>query len=104
MNNDWIPVDTSTEEGRQAWNSAFPCNRRVDKEDDYRTYVRPATHGRMAYTNPLRDKINEGLTVQLSDPSAPALARQFINETAHYHYSYRFSWLGLPIIQLPQTS
>jgi hypothetical protein len=34
MNNDWIPVDTSTEDGRQAWNSA--------------------THGRMAYTNPLR--------------------------------------------------
>ena len=37
-----------------------------------------------------------------ADERLGALSRQWIADTARYSYSYNFSWLGLPIIQLPQ--
>ena len=53
--------------------------------------------------NALLAKIDSGLEVQKADGShARALSGQFLNDAVHYNYSYRFSWLGLPIIQLPQ--
>lgn len=53
-------------------------------------------------TDRLSHQIADGLAVQLSDPALPALAHQFFDATARYRYTYRFSWLGLPIIQYPQ--
>ena len=50
----------------------------------------------------LLDTIASGLAVQLGDQQATAAARRFFNDTARYKYTYRFSWLGRPIIQYPQ--
>jgi len=35
-------------------------------------------------------------------PGLHHMATDFLRETAPYHYTYHFSWLGLPIIQMPQ--
>jgi len=39
---------------------------------------------------------------QGDDQKVVALARDFFNESARHKYSYHFSWMGRPIIQLPQ--
>ncbi len=36
------------------------------------------------------------------DSHLKKMAMDFLRETAQYKYTYHFSWLGLPIIQLPQ--
>ncbi|MHC8304972.1 cephalosporin hydroxylase family protein [Pseudomonas sp. PB3P13] len=41
--------------------------------------------------------IEQGANVKLKD-----LARDFYNESAKHKYTYHFSWMGRPIIQLPQ--
>ena len=39
---------------------------------------------------------------QGENPRQRALATDFFNESARHKYSYHFSWMGRPIIQLPQ--
>ncbi|UCF69639.1 MAG: cephalosporin hydroxylase family protein [Acidobacteriota bacterium] len=36
------------------------------------------------------------------DPRTRDLGREFIVKTAPYRYSYNFTWMGVPIIQVPQ--
>jgi cephalosporin hydroxylase len=36
------------------------------------------------------------------DLNIQRIAREFLIQTAGYHYSYHFCWLGRPIIQMPQ--
>lgn len=38
---------------------------------------------------------------QAADPRVKRATREWIRATQQYHYSYHFSWLGLPIIQYP---
>lgn len=42
------------------------------------------------------------ITAQGQDEILKGLARDFFNESARHKYSYHFSWMGRPIIQLPQ--
>lgn len=42
------------------------------------------------------------ISAQASDQRVQHLAREFFNESAKHKYSYHFSWMGRPIIQLPQ--
>ncbi|MDU9389180.1 cephalosporin hydroxylase family protein [Pseudomonas japonica] len=43
-----------------------------------------------------------GIQAQGQDEQLKGLARDFFNESAKHKYSYHFSWMGRPIIQLPQ--
>lgn len=40
--------------------------------------------------------------IMASDPSVVAATAEFISTTTPYKYTYRFDWLGRPIIQFPQ--
>lgn len=42
------------------------------------------------------------IQAQSNDEKVQGLARDFFNESARHKYSYHFSWMGRPIIQLPQ--
>lgn len=42
------------------------------------------------------------ISAQGQDEKLKGLARDFFNESAQHKYSYHFSWMGRPIIQLPQ--
>ncbi|MDB6145326.1 MAG: cephalosporin hydroxylase [Pseudomonas sp.] len=42
------------------------------------------------------------ISAQGQDEKLQGLARDFFNESARHKYSYHFSWMGRPIIQLPQ--
>ncbi|TLP62865.1 MULTISPECIES: cephalosporin hydroxylase family protein [Pseudomonas] len=42
------------------------------------------------------------ISAQAADQKVQGLARDFFNESARHKYSYHFSWMGRPIIQLPQ--
>lgn len=42
------------------------------------------------------------VAAQGEDSAVRSLARKFLFDTAQYKYSYNFSWLGRPIIQIPQ--
>lgn len=42
------------------------------------------------------------ICAQGQDEKLKGLARDFFNESARHKYSYHFSWMGRPIIQLPQ--
>jgi cephalosporin hydroxylase len=42
------------------------------------------------------------ISAQGQDEKLKGLARDFFNESAKHKYSYHFSWMGRPIIQLPQ--
>lgn len=44
----------------------------------------------------------EEITKQGQDPKLQQLARDFYDESAKLKYTYHFSWMGRPIIQLPQ--
>ena len=44
----------------------------------------------------------EEIARQGDDQKLTGLAREFFNESAKHKYSYHFSWMGRPIIQLPQ--
>ncbi len=42
------------------------------------------------------------IQAQGTDATLKALAQEFYNKSAEYKYTYHFSWMGRPIIQLPQ--
>ena len=44
----------------------------------------------------------EQIKAQGEDAKLKELAREFYNESARHKYTYHFSWMGRPIIQLPQ--
>jgi len=52
--------------------------------------------------NTLREKNRELIEKMWSDPQAGKIAAKWFNVMLGYKYHYRFSWLGRPIIQLPQ--
>ncbi len=56
----------------------------------------------MKKSNDLADVISAGIESQLADPTSQTLFRDFVHQTAIYNYTYRFDWLGRPIIQYPQ--
>lgn len=56
----------------------------------------------MSDSSTIQESISGGLKVQLEDATAGKLFRSFVNETARYNYTYRFTALGRPIIQYPQ--
>ena len=39
---------------------------------------------------------------QAADPALRKMALDLVVESDKYHYGYQWTWLGLPIIQLPQ--
>ena len=45
---------------------------------------------------------DEQVNDQGQDQKLKALAQEFYNESARHKYTYHFSWMGRPIIQLPQ--
>jgi cephalosporin hydroxylase len=50
----------------------------------------------------LADVAAAGIRSQLADPVTEKLVREFVAKTAEHRYTYRFGWLGRPIIQYPQ--
>ena len=56
----------------------------------------------MNKTNNLADVVAAGIQLQLAALETEGLFRDFIHKTARYNYTYRFEWLGRPIIQYPQ--
>jgi cephalosporin hydroxylase len=56
----------------------------------------------MSNSNTIQETILSGLEAQLADVASVDLFRRFITDTARYKYTYRFTALGRPIIQLPQ--
>lgn len=56
----------------------------------------------MSGQNNLADMIATGIRAQLDDTGSYDLSRRFVADTARFRYTYRFSWLGRPIIQYPQ--
>lgn len=56
----------------------------------------------MSKADGIEETIRLGLQAQLEDAAANDLFRKFVTDTARYSYTYRFTALGRPIIQLPQ--
>ena len=50
----------------------------------------------------ITEVISEGVIQQKQDPAMRELFLRFVNDTAQYDYTYRFTSLGRPIIQFPQ--
>ncbi len=47
-------------------------------------------------------EVEKNIQAQGQDASLRGFSNIWVRETARYRYSYNFSWLGRPIIQLPQ--
>ena len=56
----------------------------------------------MSNQNNLAEMVLSGIRHQLDHSTSDELSTRFIRDTAKYFYTYRFSALGRPIIQLPQ--
>ncbi|MDD3312400.1 cephalosporin hydroxylase family protein [Pseudodesulfovibrio sp.] len=48
------------------------------------------------------EMIGNSVRLQKEDPALAPLAREWFMATSRHKYTYRFSWLGRPIIQRPQ--
>lgn len=57
---------------------------------------------RLSNKDTLADVVALGIRSQLADPVTEKLVREFVVKTAEHRYTYRFGWLGRPIIQYPQ--
>ncbi len=56
-------------------------------------------------SDPIKDfeaQRDASIAQQGQDKAVKALGLQFLLDTAKYHYSYQYEWLGRPIIQFPQ--
>lgn len=56
-------------------------------------------------SDPIKDfetQRDASIARQGQDAEVKALGLQFLLDTAKYHYSYQYEWLGRPIIQFPQ--
>ena len=52
--------------------------------------------------DPEFDARNREFTARMaSDPKIDELRREWLTRTIPYEYCYHFTWLGLPIIQMP---
>lgn len=49
-----------------------------------------------------RSEVRANVEGMMADEDLHALARVWMRESARYKYTYNFSWMGRPIIQLPQ--
>lgn len=49
-----------------------------------------------------RQEVEENIRRQHEDKDVQALSRIWIREVGRYKYSYNFTWLGRPVIQVPQ--
>ena len=64
---------------------------------------RPPVEGRgVGFWEAFREQSRENIAAMGNDDAVRDLARRFLIETAKYKYSFSFSWLGSPIIQVPQ--
>ena len=45
---------------------------------------------------------NDEISAMASDPQLSCIGPDFLIRTAKYNYTYQFTWLGRPIIQVPQ--
>ena len=50
----------------------------------------------------LEEEIKQNIKNIGSDPELKKIGISFLEKTAKYKYTYNFTWLGLPIIQIPQ--
>jgi cephalosporin hydroxylase len=48
------------------------------------------------------EEVKRNIASLRSDADLQAMSRIWVREITRHHYSYNFSWLGRPIIQLPQ--
>jgi len=55
----------------------------------------------MNQINKFRAEVRDNIKRLAEDHDVQSLSRIWIRETARYKYSYNFSWLGRPIMQLP---
>ena len=56
----------------------------------------------MSYWEQFREERKKDIDRMAADRSMAESGRQFVEDTAKYKYTYNFTWLGRPIIQLPQ--
>ena len=56
----------------------------------------------MSYWEQFREERKKDINKMAEDQRIKELGLLFIKDTAKYKYSYNFTWLGSPIIQLPQ--
>jgi cephalosporin hydroxylase len=56
----------------------------------------------MDQKNKFRAEVRDNIRRLSKDHDLQGLSRIWVRETARYKYAYNFSWLGRPIIQLPQ--
>ena len=49
-----------------------------------------------------QDEVSQNIKLQGKDTDLREASINWINETGKYKYSHNFTWMGLPIIQLPQ--
>jgi cephalosporin hydroxylase len=49
-----------------------------------------------------RREVEDNIRGQHDDKDVQALSRIWVREIARYRYSYNFTWLGRPVIQMPQ--
>jgi cephalosporin hydroxylase len=70
----------------------------------WRTYS-PSCCEAMTDTDPgeqFRREVDDNIRRQGDDKDVQALSRIWLREVAPYKYTYNFTWLGRPIIQVPQ--
>jgi len=56
----------------------------------------------MNQINKFRAEVRNNIKSLAKDHNLQGLSKIWIRETARYRYAYNFTWLGRPIIQLPQ--
>lgn len=54
------------------------------------------------YLETFKAECEEEISRQGMDSELKNIAKDFYNKSAEYKYSYHFSWMGRPVIQLPQ--
>jgi cephalosporin hydroxylase len=53
-------------------------------------------------TEQFRNEVENNIRAQHEDTDVQALSRIWVREVGRYKYSYNFTWLGRPVIQVPQ--
>jgi len=53
-------------------------------------------------TKSFDDEVNENILKMVNDSAFTGMSQMWLREAVRYKYGYNFSWMGRPIIQLPQ--
>ena len=92
MNSNYLEEIEQLTQGRFVCHAVDTAAFRLNRESDMSQHS----------INAFEAECQEQIIAQSQDPKVTALARDFFDESARYKYSYHFSWMGRPIIQLPQ--